>query len=111
MSACSRSGSTITGGVLAGTRKEAAARFSFLMSIPVILGAALKDCLSSEFRSRLAISWHNGDGTALVQVIGILVAAISGYVAIKLLLKLVSKYDFHPFVVYLWIIGLVCIAS
>ena len=52
-----------------------------------------------------------GDGTALVQVIGILVAAISGYVAIKLLLKLVSKYDCHPFVVYLWIIGLVCIAS
>lgn len=107
----SRSGSTIYAGLLCKLKSEAAARFSFLMSIPVILGAALKDCLSSEFRSRLAISWHNGDGTALVQVIGVLVAAISGYIAIKLLLKLVSKYDFHPFVVYLWIIGLVCIAS
>ncbi|MBO7542444.1 undecaprenyl-diphosphate phosphatase [bacterium] len=107
----SRSGSTIYAGLLCKLKSDAAARFSFLMSIPVILGAALKDVVSPEFRSQVAVSWHNGDGTAIVQIIGILVAAVSGYVAIKLLLRMVNRYNFRPFVIYLWIIGLVCIAS
>ncbi|MBR5624097.1 undecaprenyl-diphosphate phosphatase [bacterium] len=107
----SRSGSTIYAGLLCKLKSEAAARFSFLMSIPIILGAVAKDFLSSEFRARLAVSFHSGDGTLWVQFVGVLVAAVSGYLAIKLLLKMVNKYNFHPFVVYLWIIGLVCIAS
>ena len=107
----SRSGSTIYAGLLCKLKSEAAARFSFLMSIPIILGAVAKDFLSSEFRARLAVSFHSGDGTLWVQLVGVLVAAVSGYLAIKLLLKMVNKYNFHPFVVYLWIIGLVCIAS
>ncbi len=107
----SRSGSTIYAGLLCKLKSETAARFSFLMSIPIILGAVAKDFISPEFRARLAVSWHSGDGNLAVQVIGVLVAAVSGYLAIKLLLRMVNKYNFHPFVVYLWIVGLVCIAS
>lgn len=107
----SRSGSTIYAGLLCKLKGEAAARFSFLMSIPIILGAVCKDLLSSEFRARMALSWHSGEGAAAIQIIGVLVAAASGYLAIKLLLRLVKQYDFKPFVVYLWILGLLCIAS
>lgn len=107
----SRSGSTIYAGLLCKLKSEAAARFSFLMSIPIILGAVAKDLLSSEFRARMALSWHSGEGAAAIQIVGVLVAAVSGYLAIKLLLRLVKQYDFKPFVVYLWILGLLCIAS
>ena len=108
----SRSGSTIYAGLVRNLKSEAAARFSFLMSVPIILGAVCKDFIKPEFRADLQASFNSASTSQIVpQIIGIVTAAISGYLAIKFLIKLVNRYDFHPFIVYLWIVGLLCIAS
>jgi undecaprenyl-diphosphatase len=92
----SRSGATISTGLFLGIERELAARFSFLLSIPAILGAALvqiKD-ISTIF-----------DVTTTVTVAGFIAAAISSYLAIKLMLKLISERDLLIFAYYCWIVG------
>ncbi|NLM25712.1 MAG: undecaprenyl-diphosphate phosphatase [Firmicutes bacterium] len=95
----SRSGTTIATGLLKGLERESAARFSFLLSIPAILGAqvlAIGDLFSAE-----AIS------TPLwMMLIGTLVSAIVGYLAIKLLLKFVRQGRLIIFSYYTWAVGL-----
>jgi undecaprenyl-diphosphatase len=89
----SRSGSTIFGGVMTKTERSEVASFSFLMSIPVILGSAavetyhvIKEGVTVDF---------------LPLVVGVVVAFISGYLAITLVMKLVKKANFKWFGVYL----------
>jgi undecaprenyl-diphosphatase len=97
----SRSGSTISAGVLQGLKRKEAARFSFLMSIPVMLGAglvSLKDLFEvanlSEFIPVLAI--------------GFITAGIIGYLSIHWLLKFLNKSKLTSFSIYcLLIAGLV----
>lgn len=96
----SRSGSTISTGLLLGVDRETAARYSFLLSIPAIVGAgilSLKDGLS---QTNPVIS---------MSLLGAVTAALVGYGALKSLLHLVKKGRLHVFAPYCWLVGIVAI--
>ena len=99
----SRSGSTITGGLFRGVNREQAARFSFLMSIPAILGSVvlqIKDMITGQ-----AVALP-----VMPVVLGTLVAALSSLFAIKFMLYLVKRTDFKWFALYTALLGvLVCL--
>ena len=93
----SRSGTTIAAGLFAGLDKEFAAKFSFILSIPAILGAAvfqLKDLSGGSVEIGACIA-------------GFVVAVISGYLAISVLLKIVREKSLDIFAYYCWIVGLI----
>jgi len=102
MPGISRSGSTIAVGILTGIRHETAARFSFLLSIPAVAGAALlvlKDAI------------QQGDIHLPSCLIGGLAAMLVGYAALALLVFLVQKGRLYLFAPYCWIIGCVALAA
>ncbi len=111
----SRSGTTITGGLFAGFARTAAARFSFLLSLPVILGAGLKE-LYDEYKKLMhpiegepASLFASGDQvTALV--VGTVVSAVVGYFSIAFLLSFLKRYSTTVFVVYRLLLGAVILA-
>lgn len=98
----SRSGSTIVGGLTAGLKRELAVRYAFLISIPSIMGSALlegKDALEAGL-----------DSSVLGPVIiGMIVAAVSGIFAIKVMIKIVSDKKLKYFSYYVWILGVAVI--
>jgi len=95
----SRSGITITAGLLLGLSREAAARFSFLLSIPVIiLAGGLKTIELSQ--SSLTTDW-----TAILT--GTILSAISAYICIHLFLKMIEKIGMWPFVIYRLVLGVI----
>ena len=97
----SRSGSTIFGGVLSGLDKRKAASFSFMMSAPAILGSLImegKDALDDHLFSSIQLA---------PTVIGVLVAAVTGYLALRFMLKIISTVPLSRFAVYLAVIGIV----
>ena len=96
----SRSGWTISAGMARGVEKEKAADFSFLLSIPALIGAAI-------FEGRNAVF---SDIDLVVVAAGVIVAAAVGYASIAVLLKLVRRGDFHLFAYYCWLLGLAAIA-
>lgn len=90
----SRSGSTITLGMLSGVRREAAARFTFLLSIPVVIAAAAKEGVA--LRHLGAVSpdlW-------LAFLVGILVSGIVGYLSIRFLLRYLVTHRLDVFAWY-----------
>ncbi len=92
----SRSGSTISAALMLGVRPRAAATFSFLLSIPAILGAALltaKDLATFD------------DAEVASAAIGALVAAAVGILALRLLLGMLARARFHHFGFYCVIVG------
>jgi undecaprenyl-diphosphatase len=94
----SRSGSTIAGGMLAGLDRQFAADFSFLMSIPAILGSLVlqgKDVLEQGLSS---VQW-------LPILIGTACAAVSGYFAVRFMLRIIKKGKLKYFAVYLFVLG------
>jgi undecaprenyl-diphosphatase len=91
----SRSGGTITAGRLMGYSREAAARYSFLLAIPAVLGSGLYQLASS-----VGSFGEAGTPTIGVTVIATLVAFVVGYVVIIGFLKIVSTYSYRPFVIY-----------
>jgi undecaprenyl-diphosphatase len=97
----SRSGITITAGLLLGLSRSAAARFSFLMSIPVILGAALLQ-LKTLLEEPVDVAWT---GTALATA----VAAISAYSCIAVFLRLIERIGMMPFVAYRLLLGAILV--
>lgn len=97
--AISRSGFTIAGGMFAGLKKEAAIRFSFLASIPVIAGAALYDLLKT-----MSVGGSIGV-PAETFAAGLIAATIFGYLAVKFMLGLFSRVSFKYFAIYVFIIG------
>ena len=97
----SRSGSTITAGRALGLDRIAAARFSFLMSMPITSAAAI-------LKTPEAIG---AQGLSLPLVVGILSAAFSSWLAITVLLKFVSRNSFGVFAVYRVLLGLVVLGS
>lgn len=103
----SRSGSTITAGVLSGAKREDVARFSFLMCIPIILGSALLSGydLVKEPQAFSAVGTSGFIGIAF----GIVFAAASGFLAIKFMLKIIAKADYKWFSLYLALLCVVCI--
>ena len=96
----SRSGSTISSGMLLGLEKSEAARFSFLLAMPAILGAfilKLKDLLASPVIPHSEV---------VTLGVGTLVSFVSGYFAIILLLDLVKRGKFSWFAFYCFVIGI-----
>lgn len=103
----SRSGSTIATGILLGNKKEKLAQFSFLMVIPPILGSALidmKDLIESASAGASGTPAGNG-----VLLIGFLAAFISGCVACKWMISIVSKGKLIWFGIYCAIAGILTI--
>lgn len=92
----SRSGSTIAAALYLGVNRELAAKFSFLLSIPAILGAFI-------LKARKATI---ADTQMMVYVIGAMVAALVGYLALRVLVRLVKQGQFHHFSWYLWAVSL-----
>jgi len=99
MPGASRSGSTITGGLLAGEKRETAARFSFLLSIPAISASGLL-----ELRKALKILPPESFTPLIV---GTVVAGIIGYLSIWFLLAFLKKHTTTVFIVYRIILGTV----
>jgi len=95
----SRSGATISAGLFSGLNRELAARFSFLLSIPAILGAALVQMKDIS----------NFDASTAVLIAGFLASMIFGYLAIKLLLKIIKERTLMIFAYYCWIVGIISI--
>jgi undecaprenyl-diphosphatase len=95
----SRSGITITLGLFRGLTREAAARFSFLLSAPIIAGAALKKMLDLR---------HSGvmEADRLPLLCGFLASLVAGYVTIKYLLKFLQTHRLYVFVYYRIILGI-----
>ncbi len=93
----SRSGATIATGVFCGLNRNVAARFSFLISIPAIFGASLL-----ELDEIVAIRAQD----VLPYLLGVLVAFITGYLSIDILLRILVKRKLWKFAVYLFGIGL-----
>jgi undecaprenyl-diphosphatase len=93
----SRSGSTISAAVICGVDRNEAARYSLLLSIPAIIGAALLD-----FKDMESI-----EIPVFTVICGTLVAFVVGYIAIKLLLRVLRKGNFSKFAYYCWILGLI----
>jgi undecaprenyl-diphosphatase len=94
----SRSGATIVGGVLRGLSRQAAARFSFLLSIPIILSAGLLQLLK-------AIRGAEALGSFGVAAVGALAAAVVGYFAIAFMLRHLQRGRLLPFAIYCWCAG------
>lgn len=93
----SRSGTTITAGCFRGFERKFAVRYSFLMSIPAILGAnilSLKDAIST-------VIWAE----VPVYLVGVLVSAVVGYACIRLLKMIADKGKFGFFAYYCWAVG------
>lgn len=95
----SRSGATIIAGRWVGFSREAAARFSFLLSMPIILGATLFN-LPVFFNETFKIA---------PLFLGVLTSAISGYLTIAFLLKFLQKYGFAVFVGYRFLLAMVIV--
>ncbi len=102
----SRSGSTITAGLALGFQREAAARFSFLLSTPIILGAGLKSIF--DVRSELATGTIV-KSDLLIYAIGFIAAALTGYLCIRFMLRFLQKHSTDIFVYYRWALAIVII--
>jgi undecaprenyl-diphosphatase len=99
----SRSGTTISGGMFRGFDRTAAARFAFLMSVPVMLAAGAYESLDllkmpdiGQFLPRVAL--------------GFVTAAVVGWLAIRWLLNYLNKHSLYVFAAYCALAGLVCVA-
>jgi undecaprenyl-diphosphatase len=99
----SRSGATISAGMARGLNRESAARFSFLLSAPAILGAGTL---------KLAQLVGSGDaaGQIPVMIVGFLAAAVTGYLCIKYLLAYLRRGSLYVFAAYCAILGAIVLA-
>jgi undecaprenyl-diphosphatase len=98
----SRSGTTITACLLSGFDRNLAVKYSFLMSIPAVLGAAVLELKDVGSLSIGAGEWFS-------YIVGMLVAAVVGYICIKAMLVVVRKKKFKGFSIYCAIVGIVAI--
>ena len=98
----SRMGLTVSAGIMRGLSREMAAKYSFLLSIPVIFGANLL-----EFKG----VWENGlESTGgIAYLAGAFAAAVSGIFAIKIILKILKNGSLKIFSYYVWILGTITI--
>ena len=96
----SRSGATISVGLFMGIDRETAARYSFLLSLPAIMGAEILG-LHDALRENVCIDW--------VLFSGVATAFITGYIALALLLRIVKQGRFFLFAPYCWSVGAITI--
>lgn len=99
----SRSGITIAAGLFRGFKREEAARFSFLLSTPVIAGATV-------FHFKKAFVGHMNYDFELF-AIGMVSSFITGLIAIKFLLSFLKRYPLHLFVYYRFVLSVIIIAG
>ena len=92
----SRSGITIGTGLLSGVKREEAVRYSFLLFIPAVIGAALYQAPGAVMNESL-----------MPMIAGMAAAVIVGFVSLKALIRLVMKKRFWMFSIYCWIAGLI----
>lgn len=98
----SRSGATISVCLMLGIKKETAVKYSFIMSIPAVMGAAileLKDAAGTSVSGMTVIAY----------IIGMVVAAVVGYFAIRIMINVVRRKRYLYFSIYCLVIGLVAI--
>ncbi|MEI3123082.1 MAG: undecaprenyl-diphosphate phosphatase [Oscillospiraceae bacterium] len=98
MPGISRSGMTITTGCFAGFERKFAVRFSFLLSIPAVLGANI---LSLADAAKAGINWAE----VPVYLVGVVTAAVVGYLCIRLLRFIAERGKFGAFAYYCWAVG------
>lgn len=94
----SRSGATLFGGLVTGLKKEFAVKFAFLISIPAILGSFVL-----EFPPAIRAGMEGVTIGPLL--VGVIVSAVSGYIAIRTMIKVVSDKKLTGFSFYTWILG------
>ena len=95
----SRSGTTITGGLFMGLKRESAARFSFLLSIPAVLASGLLEL-------KQALPYIHGYMVVNL-IVSTLIAGISGYIAIDFLLKFLKTNSTFVFITYRIVLGII----
>ncbi len=95
----SRSGLTIGGALLLGWNRNEASRFSFLLSIPAIMGATLFQLTKIDLVSH---SWFN-------IIVGVILAAVTGYLALRFVVSIVNKGKFYVFSFYCFLIGIIAL--
>lgn len=96
----SRSGWTIAAGLFRKVDRVTAARYSFLLSIPIILGASMVyPLVKIDFAELATYNWFN-------ITIGTIISAIVGYICIKYFIKFVGKYSLKVFAYYCFIVGI-----
>ncbi|MBE7711384.1 MAG: undecaprenyl-diphosphate phosphatase [Cyanobacteria bacterium SIG31] len=96
----SRSGLTIATGLLSGMDRTSAARYSFLLSIPIILGASmLYPLIKLDLNEVLTYNW-------IAIIVGTIVSAVVGYVCIKYFMKFLSKFSLAVFGYYCLLMGI-----
>lgn len=98
MPGISRSGMTITTGCFVGFERKFAVRFSFLLSIPAVLGANI---LSLADAAKTGINWAE----VPVYLVGVVTAAVVGYLCIRLLRFIADRGKFGAFAYYCWAVG------
>jgi len=96
MPGISRSGSTISLALLLGINREIAGRYSFLLSIPAILGAMILGLDSTSIHTNIPVN---------IILLGTVTAGIVGYIALKILLRLVKQGHLYYFAPYCWLLG------
>ncbi len=96
----SRSGITLTAGLLLGLTRETAARFAFLLSIPTIVAAGSLETLKLVSTEDLVVDWNS-------LIIGTVLSALSAYICIYYFLKLINSIGLMPFVIYRLILGVI----
>jgi len=96
----SRSGATIAMGLLRGVKREAAARYSFLLATPIIFGAGLLQ-LAKLSRAEAV------EARLPTIIVGFLTAAVSGYLGIRFLLAYLQRGRLYVFAIYCWLVGTV----
>lgn len=99
MPGISRSGMTISAGCFTGFERRFAVRFSFLLSIPAVLGANI---LSLKDAAEAGIVWSE----VPIYLVGVVTAAVVGYLCIRLLRMIADKGRFGAFAYYCWAVGL-----
>ena len=100
----SRSGGTITAGLALGLKREAAAKFSFLLSAPIIAGAGLKSL--AEIVSGLR-DGSIASGDLVLFPVGIITASLAGFLCIHFMLNFMKKHPIDIFAFYRWGLALV----
>jgi len=94
----SRSGFTLASRLNRGSSRENAARFSFLLGLPLIAGAGAKALLDLRHAHGPAIGWE-------ILVVGFLSAAIVGFLTVRFLLRFLRTHTLRPFAIYLGLLG------
>lgn len=96
----SRSGSTLFGSLISGLNRELAVKYAFLISIPSILGSVILEAPDA---------FAEGVDPAMIGpiIVGVIVAAVSGIIAIKTMIRVVSGKKLFGFTIYVWLVAAV----